>query len=168
MLACDKTALEFLWRVLGDFLSVCVKGRVCFCVFVCVRVCEEVQSEEVHRAYSSVHLFCITRQLFSMCSSKFLGKAKRYMFQTAYGLQYNAHLLIMAIDYIIVFCLWSSLISLPLLHALHNVISTTQIHIHLPLQSFSVKLSRSPSCKTDPWNSIWNVSVRHFHDEECV
>lgn len=51
-----------------------------------------------------------------------IWQAKAICVSLCKGLQYNAHLLVMAMDYCIVFCLWSPLISFLLLCALCNFI----------------------------------------------
>lgn len=59
------------------------------------------------------------------------------------GLQYNAHLMVMAMDYFIVFCLWSALIALP------SALCTVQCHLPTQIQT-SIFLS-------SPFQYIWNI-----------
>lgn len=78
------------------------------------------------------------------------------------SLPYNAHLLVMAMDYCIVFCLWSALIAFLLLYALCNVICP--YGLRRPFSwAFPQLLNRySGSCSDCQHGtfSIWNNSMR--------
>lgn len=138
---CDREGLRFHRRMRGDCTSVlphelCVCsvvsvssqgvfwGDFCFsqnnspCPLLLIKTYLYKENDSIVHVFSSPHW----RDIFLFLhSSKLPGDLKQCM-SACKGLQYNAHLLVMAMDYFIVFCLWSALIAFPLLRALCNVI----------------------------------------------